>query len=135
MSTRLKDLVPILMCDDVPQSIEFYTRVLDFSVKNRMDDLGKSGWAYLTNGPVDLMLASPAYLPEPVKVDGQYPQLHLYFYPDDVRSLRETVVQRGHPASELALRIYGMLEFEVVDPSGHVLVFGQETEEGESVVP
>ncbi len=119
------------MCDDVQQSIEFYTRVLDFKVKNRMDDLGKSGWAYLSNGPVDLMLASPAYLPDPVKVDGHYPQLHLYFYPVDVRSLRDAVVESGHHASELELRLYGMWEFEVVDPSGHVLVFGQESEAGE----
>ena len=122
----LKDLVPILMCDDVQQSIGFYTDVLGFRVKGREDDLGKSGWAYLTHGPVDIMLASPGYLPDPVKVNGQYPQLQLYFYPDDVRSYRESVVERGGPASDLETRAYGMLEFQVVDPSGHVLVFGQD---------
>ena len=130
----LKDLVPILMCDDVQHSIGFYTDVLGFQVKAREDDLGKSGWAYLTQGPVDLMLASPSYLPDPVKVDGQYPQLQLYFYPDDVRRYRDTIVERGAGASPLETRAYGMLEFQVVDPSGHVLVFGQELEPADQAV-
>ena len=36
---------------------------------------------------------------------------------------------KGHEVSDLAVRFYGMKEFELLDPDGHVLVFGQETDE------
>lgn len=129
MSTRLDELVPMLMCDDVQESIRFYTQVLGFNVKDRMDDVGKSGWAFLTHGRVRLMLASPHGASEPVKVDGRYPQTVYYFYPEDVVALRESIVAKGYDATGLAVRFYGMKEFEMLDPSGHLLVFGQDTHE------
>ena len=42
--TTLNDMVTMLICDDVQQSIRFYTDVLGFTVTGRMDDIGKSGW-------------------------------------------------------------------------------------------
>lgn len=129
MSTRLKDIVPMLMCDDTPESIRFYCDVLGFTVVDRMDDVGKSGWASLNHGSVRIMLASPHGFPEPVKVDGRYPQLVLYLYPEDVASLHESVRAKGYDTTDLTVRFYGMKEFEMLDPSGHVLVFGQETDE------
>ena len=94
-----------------------------------MDDVGKTGWASLKQGQTQIMLASPSYIPDPVKVEGRYPQLMLYFYPDDVVALHQTVKAKGYQPSDLTVRFYGMQEFELVDPSGHVLVFGQETDE------
>jgi catechol 2,3-dioxygenase-like lactoylglutathione lyase family enzyme len=44
-------------------------------------------------------------------------------------SLRQAVVKKGWPAGELQVRFYGLQEFEVIDPSGHVLLFGQPTDE------
>lgn len=129
MANRLKDLVPILMCDDTQTSIQFYCDVLGFTVVDRMDDIGKTGWASLRQGDVQIMLASPSYVADGVKVGGRYPQLMLYLYPEDVAGLREDVKAKGYQPSDLVVRFYGMKEFELVDPSGHVLVFGQETDE------
>lgn len=129
MSRTLDDLVPMLICDDVQESIRFYTDALGFKVTDRMDDVGKSGWATLVHLSARLMLASPHHAPEPLKVDDRYPQVVFYFYPEDVVALRESILAKGYKASELAVRFYGMKEFEMVDPSGHVLLFGQETDE------
>ena len=134
MSTKLKDLIPMLICDDVPESIRFYTEALGFTVTGRMDDVGKSGWASLNKGRVQLMLASPHHEPEPVKVGGRYPQAVYYFYPEDVVALRESVLKKGYEASDLRVTFYGMKEFEMVDPSGHHLLFGQETDEESTIV-
>lgn len=123
----MKDMVAILICDDVQESIEFYTSVLGFSVVNRMDTVGKTGWASLSNGGAQLMLASPDYIPEPKKSEGRYSQAMYYFYPADVESLHAEIRQSGLAATDLTTRFYGMREFEMLDPSGHVLVFGQET--------
>lgn len=132
--SKLKDLVPILLCDDVPTSVAFYTKVLGFEVVNEMPDVGRSGFASIRQGGVQLMLASPSHEPTPVKVEGRFPQAIHYFYPEDVVALRERVVAAGHEASPLRVAFYGMKEFDVVDPSGHVLWFGQETDEEPTVV-
>ena len=71
-------------CDDVPESLAFYTEVLGFEIVSRFDDIGKSGWVSIRNGTVQLMLASPDQEPAPIKVDGEYPQTIFYFYPADV---------------------------------------------------
>ena len=129
MSRKLKDLIPMLMCHDTPASIRFYTEVLGFAVNSRMDEVGKSGRASLNNGPVQIRLASPQLAPEPVRVEGRYPQLVLYFYPQDVVALHAAVRAYGYTSSDLTVRFYGMKECEMLDPSGHVLVFGPETDE------
>lgn len=120
------DLVPMLMCDDVQASIRFYTEVLGFEVAGRMDDVGTSGFASLRNGRTSIMLASPGYVPGAPKVDGCYPQSNYYFYVADADALRQSIVDQGWDATECVDRFYEIKEFEVVDPDGHVLVFGQD---------
>ena len=129
---NLNRVVPMLMCDDVGESIDFYTNVLGFEVRQRMDDVGKSGWAYLTHAAAHLMLASPHDSPDGVKIDGKYPQTVYYFYPDDVEALHRSVRDQDYATSDLRVTFYGMKEFEMNDPSGHVLLFGQDTDEGQA---
>ena len=122
------DLVPMLMCADVQASIRFYTDILGFEVTGRDDDVGASGFAALANGKARLMLASGNYVPPAAKVDGQYPQSNYYFYVEDAEALRQAVVDRGWQATTCEKRFYGLLEFEVVDPDGHILLFGEDLE-------
>ncbi len=121
-------LVPLLMCSDVPAQIRFYTRVLGFAVVDRMDDVGASGFAALQSGGAQIMLASPGYVPKAPLVGDRHPQSAYYIYVRDVEALRRHVVNAGWPATECVDRFYGLREFEVVDPEGHVLLFGQEIE-------
>ena len=126
-AARISGLVPMLMCEDVQEALAFYTDILGFEVRDRMDDVGRSGWASLEGGGARVMLASPTYVPAAPKVDGRHPQSLYYLYVDDVAALRASVVERGWPATDLVDRFYGMKEFETTDPAGHVLVFGQDT--------
>jgi uncharacterized glyoxalase superfamily protein PhnB len=129
MSHQLKDIIAMLICDDVQESIRFYTEALGFTVTSRMDDVGSSGWASLNHGSIQLMLASPDQEPAPVRVVGKYPQAIYYFYPEDVVALRNSMIDLGHSVSDLRVSFYGMKEFDMLDPSGHVLWFGEETDE------
>ena len=52
MATKLKDMVAMLICDDTQESVRFYTEVLGFTVTDRMDNVGKTGWASLNHGDV-----------------------------------------------------------------------------------
>lgn len=125
----------MLMCADVRASVRFYCDVLGFEVVDRMDDVGATGFASLRNGAAQIMLASPTYIPRAPRVEGRYPQSAYYFYVEDVDKLRESVVTAGWPATPCADRFYGLREFEVVDPEGHVLLFGQDTETGRAEHP
>ncbi|MDE0038327.1 MAG: VOC family protein [Gammaproteobacteria bacterium] len=120
------NLVPMLMCEDVQASIRFYTDILGFEVTGRMDDVGATGFASLRNGRTAVMLASPSYIPKGTKVDGCFPQSNYYFYVADAEGLRQSIVEAGWEATECVDRFYDIKEFELVDPDGHVLVFGQD---------
>ena len=126
--TRLKDMVAILICDDVQLSIRFYEDILGFTVVDRMDAVGRTGWASIRKDDVQLMLASPDYMPIPEKAEGRLSQAMFYFYPDDVEQLHAEISNKGMNPSKIETRLYGMKEFELIDPDGHVLVFGQEVE-------
>ena len=120
------NLVPMLMCEDVQASIRFYTDILGFEVTGRMDDVGATGFAALRNGKAAVMLASPTYIAQGTKVDGCFPQSNYYFYVADAEGLRQSIVEAGWEATECVDRFYDIKEFELVDPDGHVLVFGQD---------
>jgi uncharacterized glyoxalase superfamily protein PhnB len=121
----LKDMIPMIYCDDVRASTKWYCDVLGFEVKSQMDDVGKTGWASLGMGEVALMLMSPTSHPEPVKVDGKHPAAIYYFYPEDVVGLHGSLRDKGEQVSDLRETFYEMTEFSLEDPSGHMLVFGQ----------
>jgi len=123
----LHSLAPMLICADVQASIKFYTDALGLEVVDRMEDVGRSGWASLRRERVHLMLASPTYIQDGVQVDGRFPQSIYYFYTSSVEALRERVLAYGAKCSPIEQRFYEMREFEVVDPDGHVLVFGEDS--------
>lgn len=126
-------LVPLLMCQDVPATTRFYTEVLGFEVVDRMDGVGASGFASLRSGAAMIMLASPTYVPKAPLIGDRYPQSAYYLYVDDVSALRRRVVDADWPATECVDRFYGLREFEVVDPEGHVLLFGQDLKDLEGL--
>jgi uncharacterized glyoxalase superfamily protein PhnB len=49
--------------------------------------------------------------------------------PEDVVALHAEAKGKAFQVSDLRVTFYGMKEFEVRDPDGHILWFGQETDE------
>ena len=127
--TSLRSFAPILICQDVQKTIRFYTEVLDFEVIGRMDDVGRTGWASLERNGIQLMLASPSYIKQPEPIDGRLSETLYYFYTDDVESIHARLIEANLSPSDFAVRFYQMKEIEVIDPEGHILIFGQETNE------
>lgn len=121
----LTGMTPMLICADVQRSIAFYTDVIGLTCNERMDDVGKSGWASLVKGPISLMLASPQYFPEAPKVHDRYFSAQYYFYCDNLDELREHIIAKGFEPTGFVEQPYGMREFEMPDLDGHLLVFGQ----------
>ena len=119
-------LTPMLICADVQASAKFYTDVLGLEVAERMDEVGKTGFVSLRKDKIHLMLASPHYFPDMPKVQDRFFQAQYYFYVDDLDDLRERVIKAGAEPTGIIEQPYKMREFEMPDPDGHLLVFGQD---------
>ena len=123
---KLRGLTPMLGVADVQQSINFYTEVLGFKLGDTSEHAGAICWAHLCHGETELMLTEVAN-PEAGR-EGRR-QTYLYFYPDNVVALHSHLAVRGHSVQPLRVAFYGMKEFEMEDPDGYQLWFGEETDE------
>ena len=130
---ELQQLIPMLNVADIDASLEFYRRAPGFEIVSDPAMAAEWRWATIRSGRPELMLAetgSPPALPAGVDAHANttWPVL-FYFYPDDVRVLHARVVEAGYAPSEIAVTAYGMREFSLQDPDGHMLGFGEDADD------
>jgi catechol 2,3-dioxygenase-like lactoylglutathione lyase family enzyme len=115
---------------DVAKSIEFYRDILGFAVRSVVDSKGVPIRAQLVRGPAAIDLVkrdhSTASAPGPVT---PRPAI-VFFQTSNVAAFRDTSVARGAKPSELENASgIKMRMFEIRDPDGHTLWFGQSYDE------
>ena len=118
----------MLAVADLRRTIAFYCDELGFRCVRTFGDPDPV-WCHLVRDDVELMFNQPLPgelddLPARAK-DFQI----FYFYPEDVAALHAAWAARGLPVTDLRVTIYGMKEFELRDPDGIWLWFGQSTPE------
>lgn len=127
---------------DVGQSLQFYRDALGFECFNTFEESGTLFWAFAGTGG---RTAGPD---SPFKVELMFTridpscsggddregrrQLFFYFYPEDVVGLHRSLKEMNYMVSDLRVTIYGMKEFELEDPDGYQLWFGESTDEAPS---
>jgi uncharacterized glyoxalase superfamily protein PhnB len=116
----------MLEVNDLPKTIDFYTNVLGFSVEATWPDTGDMNWAELKAGDVIIMFMSrsSAFDQHTPVMTGQ-----LYFYPQDVDALWQTLRNKTDIAWPIDTMPYGMREFAIRDCNGYLLTFGQAVDE------
>ena len=110
----------MLETEDLRATIDFYTRTLGF-VCDRYEE--GWGWVHLTKDAASIMFSVPN---EHRKMAAGVMSGSLYFNPDDVEGLWESVKDVCKICYPLARFEYGMREFAIYDNNGHLLQFGQE---------
>ena len=109
--------VPVLSVEHLDTALAFYRDLLGFEV----------GWtqgepltmASVCRGRAELHLAQRG-------LHGPRDTSCVYLFVTGIRGYYAELVDRGaKPTAPLAEQEYGMLDFELVDPSGNVLVFGE----------
>ncbi len=126
----LKRLIPMLNVSNLEKSLDFYRSALAFDTVSDQDDVKRFRWATIRSGEVELMLSeSNCDLPMKKGIDPQnsseWPTV-FYFYPEDVMSLHLQLVSAGFTPSKVYETGYGMREFSIQDPDGHLLSFGED---------
>jgi uncharacterized glyoxalase superfamily protein PhnB len=129
----LKNLIPMLNVSDIEASVEFYREALGFEVVSDPKALKQWRWATIRCGGTELMLSQTESGPglgecDDPQTSTAWPSI-FYFYPDDVARLYTEVIDRGFQPTPLQDTIYGMREFSLRDPDGHMLSFGQDANE------
>ncbi|MFN2563698.1 MAG: VOC family protein [Gemmatimonadaceae bacterium] len=124
----------VLGVTDAARSVAFYRDVLGFDVREVRGDGGMPGVVELTNGPSRIRLGTHDIAPD--NWDDRRPpgSAIVFFETDDVTAMHATVRARGGSPTELEkVNWIKMQMFEIRDPDGHVLWFGQSyhTESGE----
>jgi catechol 2,3-dioxygenase-like lactoylglutathione lyase family enzyme len=125
---KLTTVIPMLSVSDLNRTISFYCDRLGFHVVNKLGD-PELTWCMLARDGTKLMFNRPPAeemkdLPQRTK-DFQI----FYFYPDNVEALHAAWKAKRLPVTELRVTTYGMKEFELRDPDGYWLWFGQESDE------
>jgi uncharacterized glyoxalase superfamily protein PhnB len=129
---KLTNLIPMLNVSNIETSLDFYEKALGFQIVSPTDAVKEWRWAAIRSGNTELMLSeSRCDLRQKKGIDphsdASWPAI-FYFYPDDVTTLHAHVSREGYKPTPLHVTLYGMKEFSLQDPDGHVLSFGQDSD-------
>lgn len=125
---RIKDFRPMLACADLGVAVRFYVEKLGFNC-NAMHGNPPVRAEVERDGTAIMLDAPPA---ESVRRDvsrcSRDDQVY-YIDVEDVAALHAEFRARGVNVTDLRVAFRGMNEFEVRDPEGHWLWFGEATDE------
>lgn len=120
----MHSVMPILQVSDVTRSAAFYRDKLGFNVNNTWGDGPE--FAIIQRGKVTIAL-------DRSRDDGPVPVNQYwaaYVYVDDADAIHAEFEQRGVDIVRgLENSFYGMREFDVRDPDGHILAFAHDLEQ------
>jgi catechol 2,3-dioxygenase-like lactoylglutathione lyase family enzyme len=126
----VRAIAPLLVVADIERSIAFYQDVLGLALEGSFTPRGQStpSWASLRRGPVELMLSSAGVPGSPVA--GDTGRAQLYVNVDDVAELGDRARARGHTVTGPTVQPYGMIEVELHDPDGFLIILAASSDEG-----
>ena len=125
--------VPLLRVVDVARSIAWYHGTLGF-IADPLPASAPHEFAILRHGQAELMLRHGA---PPVRSQPKSYDWDVYLRLDDSR-FRELFAQlsaHGVVTRRLERMFYGLAEFEITDPDGYALCFGQLLDDASDLPP
>lgn len=126
--TTFTSVTPNLLVRDIDRSAAFYRDVLGFTVKQTVPDAAPFVFVWLERDGV------PVFLNDPKAVEHDFPgatarpaggTATLFFVLTGVDALHDAVKSRATVVMPLKTQFYGMREFAIEDPDGHILTFAE----------
>jgi uncharacterized glyoxalase superfamily protein PhnB len=126
--TTFQSVTPNLIVQDIDRSATFYRDVLGFTVKTTVPDQAPFVFMWLEHGAVPVFLNDPTGVAEDMPgaiARGFGGTATLFFLVDDVDGYHAAVAPHATIVMPLKTQFYGMREFAITDPDGHILTFAQ----------
>ncbi len=126
--TTFTSVTPNLLVRDIARSTEFYRHVLGFSVKQTVPDTDPFVFVWLERDGVPVFLNDPTAVEKDIAaVSRRLPggTATLFFVITEVDSFHARVASKAKVVMPLTTQFYGMREFAVEDPDGHILTFAE----------
>ena len=126
--TIFSSVTPNLIVNDVAESTRFYQDVLGFQVKQTVPDEAPHVFVWLERDGV------PVFLNDPKAVADDYPEADrrpfggtatIFFVVTAVDDLHAKVAPHAKVVMPLKTQFYGMREFAIEDPDGHLITFAE----------
>jgi lactoylglutathione lyase len=130
--TTFASVTPNLLVRDIDASTGFYRDVLGFQVKQTVPDAAPFVFVWLERDGIAVFLNDPNAAEKDVPGISGRPAggtATLFFVLTGVDDLHAQVASKTRIVMSLRTQFYGMREFSVEDPDGHLLTFAERVSE------
>ena len=126
--TRFAAITPNLLVRDVKKSTEFYRDVLGFTMGETVPDKEPFVFVWMKRDDVSVFIndinAAAHDYPEAARLPPGG-TVTMFFIVTDVDGYHATVAPKVKVIMPLKTQFYGMREFAVADPDGHIITFAE----------
>jgi catechol 2,3-dioxygenase-like lactoylglutathione lyase family enzyme len=126
--TRFQSITPNLLVRDVRKSTEFYRDVLGFTMGQTVPDQEPFVFVWMKRDDVSVFLNDITAAAHDYPAAATLPPggtAALFFVVSDVDGYNATVAPKANVIMPLKTQFYGMREFAVTDPDGHIITFAE----------
>jgi catechol 2,3-dioxygenase-like lactoylglutathione lyase family enzyme len=130
--SHFTSVTPNLLVSDVARSTAFYRDVLGFSIKENVPAVEPFVFVWLERDSVSVFLndSKTAAAELPVVADRAFGGTAMLFViVTDVDALHQAVAPLAPVVMDLKTQFYGMREFAVTDPDGHIITFAERVQQ------
>jgi uncharacterized glyoxalase superfamily protein PhnB len=122
---RYRGQIPMLPTDCIEETLAFYRDQLGFNLVDSHEEAGGLEWLRLRGGDAQVMFYSPMAVGDD-SAHLEHPEsMVVYLQVEGLDALHGHLQSAGEQVSPLRATFYGMNEFELVDPNGYTLIFGE----------
>lgn len=127
-AVRFTTITPNLIVRDIARSTAFYRDVLGFAVKETVPEAAPFVFVWLERDGVPVFLNDPGPVAAEMPVMAGVPfggTATLFVHVEGVDALHDAVAPCTPVVLPLQTKFYGMREFAVQDPDGHLITFAE----------
>ena len=126
--TRFASVTPNLLVRDVQKSTAFYRDVLGFTMGETVPDQEPFVFVWMKRDDVSVFLNDITAAAQDYPAAASLPPggtAALFFIVTDVDAYHAKVAPRATVVMPLKTQFYGMREFAITDPDGHIITFAE----------
>lgn len=125
---KFTSVTPNLIVRDIAASTAFYRDVLGFSIRQTVPDAEPFVFVWLERDGVPVFLNDPKAVAQDYAGAAALPSggtATLFFAMEGVDAYHDAVAPKAPVVMPLKTQFYGMREFAITDPDGHIITFAE----------